>query len=97
MVQPFSINMQRKYAMLLYCTLKFVTSMIKLLILTCYLCCYCLGLITPMGMMGHGIMPPMGVPPPGMQGILGGPIMAQQMLQQGVNVPFTNAGMYLWH
>lgn len=44
-----------------------------------------------MGMaMGHMGMPPMGVPPPGMQGMLGN-MMAQQMLQQGVNVPFTSA------
>ena len=53
------------------------------------------GLIAPMGMtMGPMGMPPMGVPPPGMQGMLGG-MMAQQMLQQGVNVPFTSARKYL--
>ncbi|XP_054270255.1 SR-related and CTD-associated factor 4-like isoform X3 [Macrosteles quadrilineatus] len=51
-------------------------------------------LLGPMGMaMGPGLMPnvPLGVPPPGMQGLMGNPLMHQQMMSrmpQPVGSPF---------
>lgn len=93
MVQPFNIhNMPSEFPS---SDVSILEVNLNLQIHSCCHNSFVTGLITPMGItMGHGIMPPIGVPPPGMQGMLvppGGPMMAQQMLQQGVNVPFSSA------